>query len=77
MHAAGYSGLSRGRSIVSLLVRLTVVGLFVVLLAEPRGVRTRDVVSVVYVVDVSDSVDQSRDQILEFVAKTARGCLFS
>ncbi len=71
MHAAGYSGLSRGRSVVSLLVRLTVVGLFVILLAEPRGVRTRDVVSVVYVVDVSDSVDQSRDQILEFISQTA------
>ncbi len=72
MNAAGYSGLSRGRAVASLLVRLAITGLFVVLLAEPRAVRTNDLVSVVYAVDVSDSVDQSTDAALEFVARTVR-----
>ena len=70
MAVAGYAGLSKARTIVSLLVRLSLVGLFVILIAEPRAVRTRDVLSVVYVVDISDSVDQSTDRALEFVAKT-------
>lgn len=70
MYAAGYSGLSRGRALASLLVRLSIVGLFVILIAEPRAVRTKDVVSVVYAVDVSDSVDQSTDEALDFVART-------
>ena len=70
MSAAGFSGLSRGRNLIALLVRLALVGLFVMLIAEPRAVRTRDVLSVVYVVDVSDSVDKSTDQALEYVTRT-------
>ena len=70
MAVAGYAGLSKARTVMSLLVRLSLVGLFVILIAEPRAVRTRDVLSVVYVVDISDSVDQSTDRALEFVAKT-------
>ena len=72
MHAAGFSGLSRGRALVSLLVRLAIVGLFVILIAEPRAVRTKDVVSAVFAVDISDSVDQSLDQSLQFVSETVR-----
>lgn len=71
MHVAGYSGLSRARGVLALLTRLTLVGLFVMLLAEPRAVRTRDVLSVVYAVDLSDSVgdDMTRDAF-GFMMKT-------
>ncbi len=72
MNAAGYSGLSKGRSTASLLLRLAIVGLFVILIAEPRAVRTKDVVSVVYAVDISDSVDQTTDAALQFVSETVR-----
>lgn len=68
----GYAGLSRSRTFVTLFVRLTILGLFVMLLAEPRMVRTRDVMSVVYAVDLSDSIgDRSSTSALEFVTKTA------
>lgn len=67
----GYSGLGRGRALAALFVRMTIVGMFVMLLAEPRMVRTRDVLSVVYAVDLSDSIgDQSSVSALEFVTKT-------
>lgn len=71
MHVAGYSGLSRARGVLALLTRLTLVGLFVMLLAEPRAVRTRDALSVVYAVDLSDSVgdDMTRDAF-GFIMKT-------
>ncbi|MFK7818153.1 MAG: VWA domain-containing protein [Planctomycetaceae bacterium] len=72
MNAAGFSGLTRGRAMVSLLVRLTVVGLFVILIAEPRAVRTKDVISTVFAIDISDSVDQTLDSSLQFVSQTVR-----
>lgn len=68
----GYAGLSRSRTFMALFVRLTILGLFVMLLAEPRMVRTRDVMSVVYAVDLSDSIgDRPSTAALEFVTKTA------
>lgn len=68
---AGYAGLSRARSIVALETRLLLVGLFVVLMADPRAVRTSDELSVVYALDVSDSIgDLSSDEALRFVAET-------
>ena len=70
----GYAGLGRKRATCTLFVRLTIIGLFVMLLAEPRMVRTRDVMSVVYAVDLSDSIgDRSSTSALEFVTKTATG----
>ncbi len=70
----GYAGLGRGRANCALFLRLTIIGLFVMLLAEPRMVRTRDVMSVVYAVDLSDSIgDRSSTAALEFVTKTATG----
>ena len=72
MHMAGYGGLGRIRSLLALEVRLALAGLFVILLAEPRAVRTSDELSVVYAVDVSDSIsDGSTTRALEFVARTA------
>ena len=71
MYAAGYSGLSRLRALAALLVRLTLVGLFALLMAEPRAVRTRDVLSVVYALDISDSIgERSTDSALQFIART-------
>ncbi|HVW00445.1 MAG TPA: VWA domain-containing protein, partial [Planctomycetaceae bacterium] len=71
MHLGGYAGLSRGRAAIALLMRLAILGLFVMLLAEPRAVRVRDVISVVYAVDVSDSIgEKSSDEALSFVSRT-------
>jgi uncharacterized membrane protein/Mg-chelatase subunit ChlD len=71
-HQTGYAGLGRVRSLVALEVRLILAGLFVILLAEPRAVRTSDVLSVVYALDVSDSINEdSTTRALEFVARTA------
>ncbi len=79
LHLAGYAGLGRVRSFVALEVRLTLAGLFVILLAEPRAVRTSDELAVVYALDVSDSIGDDSyankkgplTQALKFVAKTA------
>lgn len=72
LHAAGYAGLGRFRSLLALAVRLVLAGLFVMLLAEPRAVRTSDELAVIYAVDISDSVsDASTVKALEFVARTA------
>ncbi len=71
MHVAGRSGLTRFRGQLSLLVRLSLVGLFAMLMAEPRAVRTSDKLSVVYALDISDSIGEgSTDAALEFVSKT-------
>ena len=59
MAVAGYAGLSKFRTHFSLIVRLCLAGTFAMVLAEPRSVRTQDVLSVVFAVDVSDSVDSS------------------
>ncbi|MCA9064198.1 MAG: VWA domain-containing protein, partial [Planctomycetaceae bacterium] len=71
MQAAGYSGLPRYRGAFALFCRLVVSGILIMVLAEPRAVHTSDVVSVVYAVDVSDSVNESRNRAMEFVASTA------
>lgn len=72
LSVAGYAGLGRTRATIALLTRLTIVGLFVMLLAEPRMVRTQDVMSVVYAVDLSDSIgDGSSTAALQFVVGTA------
>ena len=71
LSVAGYGGLSRGRALAALMTRLVMLGLFVILIAEPRSVRVRDVISVVYAVDLSDSIgERSVDEALEFVTKT-------
>ena len=74
MHLAGYAGLGKSRSMLATFIRLTLAGLFVMLLAEPRAVRTSDILSVVYAVDLSDSInEESTTRALEFVARTATG----
>jgi uncharacterized membrane protein len=79
LHLGGYAGLGRVRSLLALEIRLALAGLFVILLAEPRSVRTSDELAVVYALDVSDSIGDDLDakregpltKSLKFVAKTA------
>jgi uncharacterized membrane protein len=67
----GWSGLNRRRSIQALTIRLLLVGTFVALLAGPRSVRTSDQLSVVYAVDISESIHPDRvTEALNFVANT-------
>ncbi|MAT14210.1 MAG: hypothetical protein CMJ46_02960 [Planctomyces sp.] len=68
----GWSGLAPARRTVSLLVRLSIIGLFIILLAEPRAVRISDVLSVMFVVDMSDSVaDSASEQAIGYAAEIA------
>ena len=71
MHVAGFSGLAKGRALAALLVRLVIAGAFIMLLAEPRAVRRSDVLSVVYALDVSDSMGEKvSDLALSWVMQT-------
>jgi uncharacterized membrane protein len=67
---AGATGLSPVRAQTALWIRFVMAAGFIVVLAEPRAVRTREILSVVYAVDVSDSIGQQAvDSALEFVAR--------
>ncbi|MGZ0173709.1 MAG: VWA domain-containing protein [Planctomycetales bacterium] len=67
---AGATGLSPVRAQIALWIRFVMAAGFIVALAEPRTVRTSEILSVVYAVDVSDSVGQRAvDSALEFVAR--------
>jgi len=72
LHNAGFSGLRGFRATLALVVRFCLVGLFIVLLAEPRSVRRSDVLAVVYALDVSDSIGEgASDSALNYMARTA------
>lgn len=71
MQAAGHAGLPERRGAWAAFIRLMICGLLIIVLAEPRAVRTSDVVSVVYNIDVSDSVNEARNQAFDLVAGTA------
>ena len=72
LQMAGYSGLGKTRSTVALLVRLSVLGLFILALAEPRVVRRNDGLALIYALDVSDSMGgKVSDQSLNYILKTA------
>ncbi len=71
MQVAGYSGLTVSRGKLALLVRLSLTVLLICVLAQPRAVKTSDVVSVVFNVDVSDSVSDAKDEALTIVAGAA------
>ena len=71
---AGYSGLSGIRSTVALLVRLSVLGIFILALTEPRVVWRNDGLALIYALDVSDSMGEKvSDQSLSYILKTAGG----
>ncbi len=71
LQAAGHAGLPVRRGAWAGFIRLLLLGLLILVLAEPRAVRTSDRVSLVYNVDVSDSVRPWRNEALDFVAQTA------
>ena len=72
LHHAGWSGLAGWRAQAALVSRLLLVGAFAALLAEPRAVRKSDTLSVVFALDVSNSMgekisEKSMNWILESV----------
>lgn len=70
LHASGFGRSRSGRSIVSLFVRYVLLGLFIMLLAEPRSVRKSDAMSVVFLVDQSMSISRDMsEQVMGYVAK--------
>ena len=73
LHLAGTrGGLGRVPALVALGVRLLLLGTLVLLLAQPRAVRRSDRLSVVYALDVSDSMGAHvSDQALRFITETA------
>ena len=71
LHFVGWSGLSGARALVALAVRFAVLALLVGVLAEPRAVRKSDNLSLVYVVDVSDSMGEKvSDKSIEWILGT-------
>jgi uncharacterized membrane protein len=71
MHFAGWSGLSGWRAQAALLSRLLLVGAFAALLAEPRAVRKSDTLSIVYALDVSDSMGEKiSDKSMKWILDT-------
>ncbi len=73
MHQSGGSGLSGVRNTIALLARLALVGVFVLLLAEPRAVRKSNTLSVVYALDISDSMGEKvSDQALSWIMQTVQ-----
>lgn len=72
IHICGLSGLSRRRQMFAFLTRMCLVGILVLVLAEPRSVRRQDALAVVYLVDVSDSIgDGTSSEAFRFIAETA------
>ena len=72
MWLQGYSGLMGTRRLLSLWTRLALVGLFAILLSEPRSVKSSDDLAVMYLLDISDSTgDRQVNQALRFIAETA------
>ena len=71
MHVAGFGGLPKGRGIASLVTRLLLLGLFAMVLAEPRAVRTNNVMSVVFALDTSDSI-YTTDKAVSYVTETVQ-----
>lgn len=72
IHVTGRSGLRGGRALGALLMRFVLIGVFAVLLSEPRAVRKSRRLSTVYALDVSDSVGPAAtDDGLAFVVRTA------
>lgn len=72
MHVAGYCGLSGWRALMALIVRLVLAAVFVLLLAQPRAVRRSDTLTMVYALDLSNSMGESvSESALEYVVATA------
>ncbi|MGC1274180.1 MAG: VWA domain-containing protein [Planctomycetaceae bacterium] len=71
MSVAGAGGLPAGRAATATLIRLSLAGLLVMVLAEPRSVRKSDRLSVVYAMDISDSIGETTSEAARtFFART-------
>jgi len=74
MQVAGYGGLRGARAVVALWVRLALLAACAAALAGPRAVRTSEAITVLYTVDLSDSVgDRAVEEALTYVATTVHG----
>lgn len=71
LHETGWSGLSGWRAHLALQSRLWLVGIFASVLAEPRAVRQSDTLSLIYALDISDSMgDRMADRSIEWMLAT-------
>lgn len=71
LSVAGVGGLTKGRAAAALFTRLALAGLLIMVLAEPRAVRKSDRLSVVYAMDISDSIGETTSEAARtFFART-------
>ena len=72
LHVTGFHGLSGLRNVSAQLARYALIAVLITVLAEPRSVRENDDLSVVYVLDVSDSVGKiATTEGLKYILATA------
>ena len=72
LHCQGYHGLGRVRGMIALVLRLLLLGLFVMLLAGPRAVRDNDQLSLLYALDLSHSMSRPvQDEAIRYILETA------
>ncbi|NQU39786.1 MAG: VWA domain-containing protein [Lentisphaerae bacterium] len=70
----GRSGVVGLAAVVALWIRLTLAGVLIMALAEPRAVRTNEEMVVVYALDVSDSIgDDVLTRAMAFMSRTVQG----
>ncbi len=62
MHAAGWSALSGFRGRAALVSRLLLAGMLSALLAEPRAVRRNETLTLIYALDLSDSIGEAASE---------------
>ena len=71
MGSQGYSGLFGKRLQVAIFTRLCLAGCFIALLADPRTLQQNEGLTVMYAVDLSDSIGpEMRDNALQYMAET-------
>ncbi len=74
LHLAGYSGLRGVRALVALIVRLVVLATLIMALADPRAVRKSNALSLIYALDLSDSIgEKALEGAMKFVLNSAKG----
>ena len=67
----GYSGLIGKRLHVAIFTRLCLAGCFITLLADPRTLQENEGLTIMYAVDLSDSIGpEMRDEALQYMAGT-------
>ena len=72
LHIGGFSGLSRRRGIIALFVRMGIAGVFIMLLADPRAVRVSNDLTIIYALDISNSIgEDAKNEALSFITGTA------